>query len=139
MPSTIQPGGGGLSAASRYGVQFIDDRCAVTSDVGFSAPMEMTMAGWGDIGTLSAGEPRAVNDRVGVEETVFILQKFAGLGRPPGMGGLPIKARTDMLGVFAGPCPTLDGVITVSEIAAIVDAFGGIGYPFVPSTAVVCP
>ena len=113
-------------------MQFIDDRCAVTSDVGFSPPMEMTMAGWGDIAQLSAGEPRAVNDTVGVEETVFILQKFAGLGGPPGMGGLPIKARTDMFGVFAIPSPRLDGVISVSEIAAIVDAFGGTPYPFTP-------
>ena len=44
-----------------------------------------------------------------------------------------------MLGVFAGPSLVLDGVITVSEIAVIVDAFGGIGYPFVPSASVVCP
>ena len=42
--------------------------------------MDITSAGWGDIAELSAGEARAVNDSVGVEEFVLILQKFAGLG-----------------------------------------------------------
>ena len=78
-------------------------------------------------------------ESVGVEEFLFILEKFAGLGGAAGSGGLPIKARTDMLGVFAAPSPVLDGVISVGEISSLVDAFGGAGYPFVPSVSVLCP
>ncbi len=139
VPSVIQPGGGGLSAASDYAVQLVDEICSLVDENSFGVSMDITQAGWGDIAELSAGEPRAVNDSVGVEEFVFIQQKFSGLGGDPGSGGLPIKARTDMLGVFGGPSPVLDGVISVGEIAAVVDAFGGAGYPFVPSVPIVCP
>ena len=44
-----------------------------------------------------------------------------------------------MLGVTAGPSPVLDGVISVSDISSIVDAFGAVPYPFTPSASVVCP
>ncbi len=138
VPSTVQPGGG-LAAASEYDVQFADELCGVANEGDFGPPMRITSAAWGDIGTLSAGEARAVGDSVGVEEFVFVLQKFSGLGGAAGSGGLPIKARVDMLGVAGGPTPVLDGTITVSETSSIVDAFGGNNYPFTPSTSQVCP
>ncbi|MCH8243211.1 MAG: hypothetical protein IH897_11465 [Planctomycetes bacterium] len=59
-------------------------------------------------------------------------------GGGPGSGGTPIKSRVDMLGVFDGPSPILDGIISVSEIAVIVDAFGGAIYPFKPSSDTLC-
>ena len=139
VPSVIQAGGGGLSIASNYDVQLVDETCSPNDPASFSTPMSITTAGWGDIGELSAGEARAVNDTVGVDEFLFILEKFSGLGGVHGSGGVPVKPRTDMLGVFTGPSPVLDGVISVSEISSVIDAFGSSEYPFMPSTAILCP
>jgi len=136
VPSAIQIGGGGLSAPSAYAVQFVDGACSLGNESSFGVAMGVTSAGWGDVAELSGGEARAGNETVGVEDLVLLLQKFSGGGAP---GGLPIKARTDMLGVAAEVSPILDGVISVSEVVAVADAFSGIGYPFAPSTTVVCP
>ncbi len=139
VPSAIQVGGGGLSAPSVYAVQLVDELCSVGDENSFSIVAPITSAGWGDVGELSGGVARAVNDTVSVEELVFIQQKFSGLGGAANSGGRPIKARTDMLGVFAGPSSTLDGVISVAELTAIADAFGGVTFPFAPASPTVCP
>ncbi len=138
-PSSMASPAGPLSEPSAYSLQFVVTGCAVDVEASFGPPMDIVTAAWGDIAELSQGEARAVNDSVGVEEFSFIVDKFSGKGGPAGSGGLPIKARTDMLGVFTGPSPVLDGVVSVGEVTAIVGAFGGGGYPFVPTTSVVCP
>ncbi len=136
VPSTLQPGGGGVSAESRYAVQLVDDSCDLAVEQNFGLPTEVVSAGWGDIAELASGEARAVNDTVAVEDTVFVLQKFVAGGGAP--GGLPIKARVDMLGVTTNPVETLDGKVTVNETVAILAAFGGAGYPFTPSSPALC-
>ncbi len=137
VPSEAQAGGG-IARPSDYVVEFIDVACPIAAG-NFGPPLPMRMAIPGDIGELSGGRAAAPNDSVGVEEFLFVLQKFAGQGGAPGSGGLPIKPRVDGLGVFVGPSPELDGVISVAEITLEVDAFGGKPYPFPPTTNVVCP
>ncbi len=136
VPSKIQPGGGGLSAQSQYDVQYVDSACSAFSEASFSLANQITTAGWGDVATLASGEARAVNDTVAVDDTLFILQKFSGGGGVP--GGVPIKARTDMLGVSAGPGPEPDLKITISETVEVVAAFSGASYPFAPSSPNLC-
>ncbi len=139
VPGTIQPGGGGLSVTSTYAIQMVDENCLRTDPGSFGMPTPITTAGYGDIAELSAGEARAVNDTIGVEEFLLVAQKFSGAGGVPGTGGLPIKARVDMVGVTNTLVPVLDGVISNQDIVAVIDAFGGGAYPFVPVSGLVCP
>jgi len=49
------------------------------------------------------------------------------------LAGAPVKPRADLLGV--GPVAAVDGKITASDLLAVLNAFGGGSYPFLPPPA----
>ncbi len=108
-----------------YEIQLISDGCDLGSEASYSAPLSITNARWCDLAQLAAGEYRAPDGIVAVDDTLAMLAKFAG------SPDAPIKVRAELQGAGAsGPEAAIDGRITVGELVAVVDAFSGGSYPF---------
>ena len=108
-----------------YEIQLVSDGCDLGSEASYSAPLSITNARWCDLVQLAAGEFRAPDGIVSVDDTLAILASFAG------SVDAPIKVRAELQGTGAGgPAAAIDGRITVGELVAVVDAFAGGSYPF---------
>ena len=78
-------------------------------------------AGAGAGAAAGAGAPRIDDD------TLALLAKFGG------EAAAPIKARAELAGVDGtGPVAAIDGIISVSDLLAVLGAFSGDEYPFGP-------
>ena len=105
------------------------ENCDTGSEDSFSSALTITNAQWADIGELVAGEFRAPDANVGIADTLAILASFSAAGNAP------IKARVELLGVGQfGPVAQLDGIISVSDLLEVLNAFSGSSYPFAPPT-----
>ncbi len=126
-PSKLLFPAGPVGDLALYDVQIIDETCSRHVEYCYSDPLEVRAAAWSDVVSLTNGEWRAPDDNVSVADTVAMAQKFMG------EDNAPTKATMSLLGVTTGPGPALDGKISISELVAVLQAFGDVTYPYDPS------
>ena len=104
-----------------YPIQIIDESCEAGVEAGFSAPLNMQAALFGDVvggclGTYCTGPDGLIN----ISDLLAVINTFASVP------GAVSKVRADME-------PALpDFLINISDALVGVDAFSGVPFPFAP-------
>jgi len=137
VPSKLVQPAGPVEVAALYDIQFVAENCNLQLESNFSAPLQLRTAAWGDVVALANGLYRVPDDSITIVDTVAMIAKFSGDPAAPSKAGL------SLLGVTNSPGPSLDGVITINELVAVIGAFSGEDYPFFPSDTApppgICP
>jgi hypothetical protein len=119
----------GLVPGGIYDIQVVDSSCSLQDEAGYSAPLTMTQAKWGDVcGPGPGGACSAVADgTVDVANDVLgVLDKFANVNYLQ-------KARADLEPGDDGDNNGPDFLVNVAnDVLFVLDAFTGAPYPFGP-------
>ncbi len=119
----------GLVPGGIYDIQVVDSSCSLQDEAGYSAPLTMTQAKWGDVcGPGPGGACSGVADgTVDVTNDVLgVLDKFANINNLQ-------KARADLEPGDDGANNGPDFKVNVAnDVLFVLDAFTGAPYPFVP-------
>jgi hypothetical protein len=111
-------GAGPVDYDAIYEVSVIDNTCPMDVESGYSLPVQLSQAPWGDVNTDVAQVPNGPpNESVGVvSDVVGILNKFSNLP------GAMQKTRVDLV-----PC-RVDFSIGIPDVVASLNAFTGGDY-----------
>jgi hypothetical protein len=119
----------GLIPGGIYDIQVVDNACSLQDEGGYSAPLTMTQAKWGDVcGPGPGGACSGVADgTVDVTNDVLgVLDKFANVNDLQ-------KARADLEPGDDGTNNGPDFIVNVAnDVLYCLDAFTGAPYPFSP-------
>ncbi len=126
VPSKLAVGGGSIETPAVYDIQFLDITGSPNVEADFGPALTLTSSGWADLAELVQGEFLAPDNTISVFDTLAMLTAFSALP------GAPIKARSELLSAANGGSPFIDGVVSVIDLLAVLDAFGSGGYPFTP-------
>ncbi len=108
---------------ARYDVQVADMSCGLTGANGLSVPLTVTMSQFGDaVGLFDSNTGEWTPPNFSADITGDVV---AGLDKFSNLPGSPIKARVDL-----SPDEP-DQVVGITDISLMIDAFRGLGYPFV--------
>ncbi len=118
VPSHMTAGQGPIDFEAVYEVSVIDNSCRMDDPLGYSDPVQLHQAGWGDVNENVAYVPNGPpNESVGVvSDVVGLLNKFSNL-----LGAMQ-KTRTDLV-----PCD-VDFNIGIPDVVATLSAFTGADY-----------
>jgi len=127
VPAAQPPGGVFIPAI--YEVQAIGCECEYDNEANYSAPFTMTTSIWGDlVGTcavIPCSPPEGVVNMA--TDVTACLDKFRNLE------GAVLKSRADIE-------PNLpDGLVNISDVTYVLDAFRGFPYPFEGPNSGRCP
>ncbi len=113
--------------SATYAVQAVDVTCSLDLPENFSPALSVATARWADVTSLSDGVFKAPDDVVNTFDVLATISKFQAFARAPSLVSI------DVVGLgSSGPTPVVDNTVTISELVAIIGAFGGANYPFVP-------
>ncbi len=113
----------GIVPGGNYVIQGLAQECDLGDENDFTAPLEMGLARWGDIGGLFEEQKWSAPDgSINITDVLAIIDKF---GNDP---TAPIKARADL------EPSTPDQVINISDAMFAIGAFQGSAYPFPPGS-----
>ena len=134
VPSRLSaPNSGIIAAPAKYDIQLIEATCAPTLEPSYGPPLTITNSGWADLAKLQSGQFRAGEDKITVDDTLAMLAKFSGTA------SATTKPRNELSGVSGtGPIGPINGKIEVSDLLALLNAFGGQNFPFGPTGPKPC-
>jgi hypothetical protein len=118
VPSHLAAGQGPIDFEAVYEVSVVDDSCRMDDPLGYSDPVWLHQAGWGDVNENVVQVPNGPpNESVGVvSDVVGLLNKFSNLN------GAMQKTRTDLV-----PCD-IDFTVGIPDVVASLNAFTGADY-----------
>ena len=120
-----------IGPGTSYDIQLVPDIFPNSDDVFFTPPYVVWTSPWGDV-----SGPFDVENQVwsAADGSVDIVSDaIATLSRFQNLTSAPQKTRVDL-----APSPA-DGVIDIVDIVMVVNAFQGLGDPFVPTVPEPCP
>jgi hypothetical protein len=120
VPSHMETSTGPIDVPAEYYISVTGSSCRVTGEEGYSPPLEMIQAGWGDVVLSVADCPNgAPEGSIGVvTDVVAILNKFSN------SDCAPRKARADI------HPHNVDLKIGITDVTSCLGGFMGDDYPF---------
>jgi hypothetical protein len=110
--------GAEIIPSSVYELQSVPEECSIAVELNYSTALTVVTGRWGDI--EAPYSPPAASQQPDLDDVSSLVNKFKGAL------GAPIKVRTLLADQTPDPAPDVD----FEHIAACVDAFKGVPYPY---------